>query len=131
MSGKIRIDKWLWYARVVKTRSRAQNLIKTGRVRVNTVRVTTPSRVIEPGDVLTVTLERKVRVLRMIAPGVRRGPAPEARELYEDLTPPPPSREEAETRPAKPAVREDGSGRPTKKQRRDLDKFRQRADGEL
>lgn len=123
---KIRVDKWLWYTRTVKSRSLAQNLIKSGKVRVNTVRISSPSRMIEPGDVLTVTLERQVKVLKMIEAGERRGPAPEARLLYEDLSPPPEKKEPA-IRPAKQAVREEGAGRPTKKERRELDRFRRGA----
>ncbi len=124
MPLKIRVDKWLWYTRTVKSRSLAQTLIKSGKVRVNTTRISSPSRIIEPGDVLTVTLERQVKVLKMVAPGERRGPAPEARLLYEDLTPPP-VKTEPVTKPAKQAVREEGAGRPTKKERRELDRFRE------
>ena len=121
---KIRVDKWLWYTRTVKSRSLAQTLIKSGKVRVNTTRISSPSRTMEPGDVLTVTLERQVKVLKMVMAGERRGPATEARLLYEDLTPPP-VKTEPVTKPAKQAVREEGAGRPTKKERRELDRFRQ------
>ncbi|MDD9911371.1 MAG: RNA-binding S4 domain-containing protein [Ahrensia sp.] len=121
---KIRVDKWLWYARVVKSRSLAQGLIKTGKVRVNAARISAPSRQIEPGDVITVTLDRQIKILKMIAPGDRRGPASEARTLYEDLSPPPAPKQETAVRPSPQAVRDEGSGRPTKKQRRDLDRLR-------
>jgi len=127
---KIRVDKWLWYTRTVKSRSLAQTLIKSGKVRVNTTRISSPSRNVEPGDVLTVTLPRQVKVLKMIAAGERRGPAPEARLLYEDLTPAP-VKAEPETKPAKQAVREEGAGRPTKKERRELDRFKSKAGGEF
>jgi len=65
----------------------------------------------------------------MLAPGERRGPAPEARLLYEDLTPPA-VKTEPVTKPAKQAVREEGAGRPTKKERRELDRFKSKAGGE-
>ncbi len=120
---KIRVDKWLWYTRTTKSRSLAQALIKTGKVRVNTTRISSPSRTIEPGDVLTITLPRQVKILKMVAAGERRGPAPEARLLYEDLSPAP-VKKEKEAKPLPQAVREEGAGRPTKKERRELDKFR-------
>jgi ribosome-associated heat shock protein Hsp15 len=75
--------------------------------------------VVNVGDVLTIALERDVRVLKVMAPGTRRGPFPEAQTLYEDLTPPadPAAREDRH------AERERGAGRPTKKERRDRDSF--------
>ncbi|MGI9357736.1 MAG: RNA-binding S4 domain-containing protein [Rhizobiaceae bacterium] len=124
---KIRIDKWLWYTRTAKSRSLAQKLVKSGKVRINTNRISSPSRIIEPGDVLTVTLERQIKVLKMVAPGERRGPVPEARLLYEDLSPPT-VKTEPVIKSTKQAVREEGTGRPTKKERRELDRFRQSRD---
>ncbi len=124
---KIRVDKWLWYTRTVKSRSLAQTLIKSGKVRVNTTRISSPSRTIEAGDVLTITLPRQVKVLKMVAAGERRGPAPEARLLYEDLTPPP-VKKEPQAKPLPQAVREEGAGRPTKKERRELDRLRSRGE---
>lgn len=85
-----RLDKWLWFTRAVKTRSLAARLVTEGHVRVNSVRVETASKAVKPGDIVTVALERHVRVLRVLAGGERRGPAPEARTLYEDLAPRPP-----------------------------------------
>ena len=82
-----RLDKWLWFTRVVKTRSLAARLVTEGHVRVNSVRVETASKSVKPGDVVTVALERHVRVLKVLAGGERRGPAPEAQTLYEDLAP--------------------------------------------
>ena len=84
-----RLDKWLWFTRVVKTRSLAARLVTEGHVRVNSVRVETASKAVKPGDIVTVALERHVRVLRVLAGGERRGPAPEAQTLYEDLAPRP------------------------------------------
>jgi ribosome-associated heat shock protein Hsp15 len=88
-AGPIRIDKWLWHARFFKTRSLAARMVSEGRVRVNSVRVTRPGRTLAPGDVLTFAQGDAVRVVRVRAPGTRRGPAPEARALYDDLAPPP------------------------------------------
>lgn len=71
---------------------------------------------------LTITLERRILVLKIAALGKRRGPYEEARKLYEDLSPPPPPKEDAP--PPPPAQREAGSGRPTKRDRRKIDAFR-------
>jgi ribosome-associated heat shock protein Hsp15 len=89
---RLRLDKWLWHARVVKSRSLAAQLVSEGHVRVNGTRVETPAKPVKPSDVLTVALERTVRVLKIVALGTRRGPASEAQGLYEDLSPPPPGR---------------------------------------
>ncbi len=85
-AGRQRLDKWLWFARVVKSRSLAARLVGEGHVRVNGVRVVVPARGVQPGDVLTIALERQVRVLRVVDGGERRGPFSEARLLYEDLS---------------------------------------------
>ena len=80
-----RIDKWLCYARVVKTRTLAARLVEDGHVRVNGVRSTVPAKAVNVGDVLTVALERQVRVLRILGTGERRGPFREARLLFEEV----------------------------------------------
>jgi ribosome-associated heat shock protein Hsp15 len=77
-----RLDKWLCMARVVKSRTRAAQLVGGGRVRVNRMRVLKPSHSLRPGDVLTVALRGEVRVLKVLAVGERRGPPQEARLLY-------------------------------------------------
>ncbi len=82
-----RIDKWLWYARVVKSRTRAQKLAVSGRIRVNRNPIRSASRSIRIGDVLTISLDSGVRVLRIVSPGLQRRSAAEARLLYEDLSP--------------------------------------------
>ncbi|MCC5972455.1 MAG: RNA-binding S4 domain-containing protein [Rubellimicrobium sp.] len=82
----IRLDKWLWQARVSRTRSQAAALVSEGRVRVNSERVTKPARAVGPGDVLTFAQAGRIRVVRILATGERRGPASEAQELYEDLS---------------------------------------------
>lgn len=83
-----RLDKWIWFARVVKTRSLAAGLIEAGHVRVNGAKVDTPGRGVKVGDVLTISLDRQVRVLKIMDCGERRGPYDEARHLYEELTAP-------------------------------------------
>ena len=82
-----RLDKWLWFARVVKTRSLAARLVEAGHVRVNGTHCLNPARALGPDDVLTIALERQVRVLRVVATGQRRGPFEEARLLFQDLAP--------------------------------------------
>lgn len=81
-----RIDKWLWHARVVRTRSAAAALASRGRIRVNAVRVTAASTPVKVGDVLTVALDR-VRVLRVIGFSERRGSADDASALFERIDP--------------------------------------------
>jgi ribosome-associated heat shock protein Hsp15 len=89
---RLRIDKWLWYARVMKTRTSAAKLVADGHVRLNGTRLNDPAKAVKAGDVLTIALERTVRVLKVQALGKRRGPAPEAQALFEDLSPEPPGR---------------------------------------
>ncbi len=119
-AGTQRLDKWLWFARVSKSRTLAAGLVEDGKVRVNRTRTTKPSQAIRPGDVLTIALRGHVQVLKVTAPGTRRGPAAEARGLYEDLTPP---AVPAPARPAPSGVRDQGSGRPTKRERRQIDRL--------
>ncbi len=83
-----RLDKWIWFARVVKTRALAAALVGAGHVRVNGSKVDSPGRGIKVGDVLTIGLDRQVRVLKVLDCGERRGPYEEARHLYEELTQP-------------------------------------------
>ena len=86
-AGFLRIDKWLWQARFVKTRAEAAALCRGAVLRVNRVRVTHAHHRLRVGDVLTLPLKDEVRVVRIVALGDRRGPASEARRLYQDLTP--------------------------------------------
>ena len=86
----IRLDKWLWHARFFKTRSLAARAVAEGRVRLNAERVEKPAQSVGPGDALTFPQGNRIRVVRVRALGTRRGPAPEAQALYEDLTPPDP-----------------------------------------
>jgi len=117
-----RIDKWLWHARVVRTRSAAAALVDGGLVRVNNERVTQPSRPVRPGDVITVALDRSVRILKVTGYAERRGSATVARGLFEDLTPLP----EPKAKEPPSGARDDGTGRPTKRERRDTDRLRGR-----
>ncbi len=91
MSGGIavsqRLDRWLWHARIVKTRALAAGLVASGYVRINGRRAEQPSRAIKPGDVLTIALPSRVRVLKVAGILPRRADAAAARRLYEALTP--------------------------------------------
>ena len=80
-----RIDRWLWHARLVRTRGAAAALAGSGYVRVNGARINAPGRMIRAGDVITIALDRGVRVLKVIGFVDRRGPAPSAAALYQDL----------------------------------------------
>lgn len=82
---RVRIDKWLWHARLVKTRGLAADLVSAGHVRINGARIDKPGRAIGPGDVLTVAVAGRVRLLRVLDCGTRRGPSVEAIGLYLDL----------------------------------------------
>ena len=81
-----RIDKWLWHARFARTRSAAQDLARSGHVRVNREKVRDASRLVRPGDVLTLGLGRGVRVVRVLAIAERRDSFSLARLLYEEET---------------------------------------------
>jgi ribosome-associated heat shock protein Hsp15 len=131
-----RLDKWLWFARVVKSRTQAAGLVSTGKVRVNRIKIDKPAHGLKLGDVVTVSVGRKVRVLKVVAAGVRRGPASEAQGLFEELNPAPSpqiaggtkaSSREAAILATKPADREPGAGRPTKRDRRLIDQLRGRS----
>ncbi|MEL6884843.1 MAG: RNA-binding S4 domain-containing protein [Pseudomonadota bacterium] len=121
-TGKLRLDKWLWFARFFKTRSLAATRVDAGDVRVNGTRVTKRSTTIQAGDVLTFAIGTHVRVIEVASLGTRRGPAIEAQALYVDRSPPPPPRETPP--PQNPGF--DGKGRPTKKTRRQADLSRTR-----
>lgn len=116
----LRADKWLWYARFFKTRSLAAKVCNAGQVRIGGNAVSKAHSKVKVGDVLTFTQARHIRVVKVLALATRRGPAPEARALYEDLKPP----EAANRLPRHPAPgRSQGSGRPTKKDRRAVDRL--------
>jgi ribosome-associated heat shock protein Hsp15 len=114
-----RIDKWLWHARVVRTRTAAAALVDGGHVRLNGGRISANSQAVKFGDVVTVALDRVVRIMKVTGFAERRGDADAARLLYEDLTPISPV---AAREPAT-AERDAGSGRPTKQERRATDRL--------
>jgi ribosome-associated heat shock protein Hsp15 len=103
---------------VVRTRSAASLLANDGHVRLNGERVGAASRPVKPGDVVTVALDRTVRILKVTGFAERRGDADAARLLFEDLTPIS-GKPAAENAPQ----RDPGSGRPTKQQRRAIDRL--------
>jgi ribosome-associated heat shock protein Hsp15 len=109
-----RLDKWLWCARLVKTRTLAARLIEAGKIRINGKRTLKVSRPVRAGDVVTGISAGADRlfVVRVAGEAERRGPATAARTLYEDLTPEPPA-------PASNVAR--SGRRPTKRDRRLLD----------
>ena len=116
-----RIDKWLWHARIVRTRSAAAALAASGHVRLNGARVEAPAKLVRAGDVVTIALDARVRVLKVAGFALRRGSAPEAQALYEDLAPSDGS-VAADDGPSV-ARREPGTGRPTKHERRAIERF--------
>lgn len=91
MSDAIRIDKFLWFARLARTRGLAQDVIAAGRMRVGGRVIERAHAAVHVGDVLTFPLHDRVRVIRVEAIPARRGPAPEARACYTDLSPSPPA----------------------------------------
>lgn len=111
----MRVDKWLWHARFFKTRGLAASVVTGGHLRVNAQKVHKPAQSVRPGDVLTFAQGRRVRVVRIVALSGRRGPAPEAQALYEDMSP------EVPPEPRNPGF--DGKGRPSGKDRRRAEAF--------
>jgi ribosome-associated heat shock protein Hsp15 len=128
-----RIDKWLWFARIAKTRTLAAEVVSAGKVRLNRMRVEKPSQIVRVGDVLTVVTGRSVRLLKVLGLGERRGPSASARALYEELTaaadPLKPLAQSSSHLPSwhqnevSPGRRVPGSGRPTKRERREIDRL--------
>jgi len=121
----LRLDKWLWYARFCKSRTLAAKLCASGRIHLDGAIVQKPHHQVRTGNVLTFPLGPHVRVIKILALGSRRGPAPEARLLYEDLQPPDPSA----AREPPLALRARGSGRPTKAERRAIDRLQNEKTG--
>ncbi|MFO7562758.1 MAG: RNA-binding S4 domain-containing protein [Enhygromyxa sp.] len=115
----VRIDKWLWAARMFKTRSAASSACTAGHVKIDGESVKA-SKTVKPGDHIDVLTPGGARKLEVVALGDRRGPASVAQTLYLDHTPPPPPKEERVLE----GLRDPGAGRPTKKQLRELRKLR-------
>jgi ribosome-associated heat shock protein Hsp15 len=109
-----RLDKWLWCARLVKTRTLAARLIEAGKIRINGERTPKVSRPVRPGDVVMGISAGagQLFVVRVAGEAERRGPATAARTLYEDLRPVAPA-------PASSVAR--SGPRPTKRDRRRFD----------
>lgn len=84
-----RVDKWLWHARIVKTRTLAAETVEAGKIRRNRERLTKAADLVRIGDVLTITLPSRVLVLRVTGHAERRGSADEVTHLYEAISPAP------------------------------------------
>lgn len=127
MPDSQRIDRWLWFARFFKSRTLAAKACDGRRVRVNRQVIAKASATLKVGDVLTFPQGRRIRVIKVLDLGQRRGPAAEAQTLYDDLDPPTPRPAETEAADptGKPPTRAPGSGRPTKRDRRALDALKQ------
>jgi len=120
MSDKVeapRLDKWLWFARIVKTRTLAQTLCASGHIKVNGVSVKRGHQKVKIGDTIELVLGTVRRTVTVVDFGVRRGPAPEAQALYDEQVQPE-RLKPYEDRPV--AKRAPGTGRPSKKERRAL-----------
>ena len=117
----VRIDKWLWAARFFKTRSLASKAVQGGKVHLNDQRVK-PSRDVNIGDMLVITRNETIFVVRVCALALHRRPAPEARMLYEETEDSLKKREE--TREMKRLLRASGSPPPKRPDKRDRRKIR-------
>ena len=81
-----RLDRWIWHARVVRTREAAADLVRAGHVRVDGARVTSPGHMVRAGQMLTIALDRQVRILRVVGFSERRGDATSASALFSEIT---------------------------------------------
>lgn len=115
----VRLDRWLWAARAFRSRSLASDACNGGKVQLNDSSAKA-HKAVRVGDFVTIATADGPRKLKVLATSVRRGSASVARSLYEDLSAPLP-------RPPKPlGLRGQGSGRPTKRERRQIDRWRDR-----
>lgn len=119
-----RIDQWMFFSRLMKSRSLAARLVETGRVRVNKEKVKKPSSMLSKGDVITAMFGQKLRIIQVDELGSRRGPAVEAVLLYTDLTPKEESSKKGRFIGGSSPSRPKGMGRPTKKDRRRMDSLK-------
>jgi len=118
-SGNLRLDKWLWYARFFKTRSAASKMISSGKLRIDGTLVNKPHRAVQIGHIYTFAQGAHIRVIKVLALATRRGPAPEAALLFEDMAPiEPRQKQDISLSKAKFETRNTGAGRPTKRDRR-------------
>jgi ribosome-associated heat shock protein Hsp15 len=116
-----RVDRWLWSVRVFKTRSLSTEACRAGHVAVNRA-VTKPSTPVRVGDVVTIRFDGRDRILEVARVIENRVGAPVAAECMIDHSPPPPPREAS----APGLLRDPAAGRPTKRDRRQIDRLRQR-----
>jgi len=120
--NRLRIDKWLWFARVAKTRTLAKKLVTTGKIRVDSNKINSASFSVNPGHVLTITLERRILIYEILELGNRRGPYVDAQLLYNDLSP----KIEPAAKDSEYSKGTISSGkRPDKRQRRQLQALKQ------
>ncbi len=113
-----RVDKWLWYARVYKSRSLCAKQVSEGKICVNDVKISKPAHGLAIGDVLTFVKADRPRAIKLLELGTRRGSAPEAQLLYEDNSPAPVQKEFVPPNP-----KFEGKGRPSAKDRRQTAAF--------
>ena len=121
MTEKIRLDTWLWYARFYKSRNLSSKAISSGKIRINSNKITKPAAKVKTHDVLTLNYVNEIRLIQVKSLGSRRGPASEAQSLYIELTE---SRNEtSNVKSTIEKLKKDSNKRPTKKDRRLLDKI--------
>ena len=121
MTEKIRLDTWLWYARFYKSRSLSSKAILSGKLRINSNKITKPATKVKTNDVLTLNHVNEIRIIQIQSLGSRRGPASEAQSLYIDLTEDRIGSSNVKSKIEK--SKKDSNKRPTKKDRRLLDKI--------
>lgn len=125
-TDRLRLDRWLFFSRLVKSRSLAAKLIDAGHVRVNGEKTQQAKHAVGPGDVLTVALPNDrapdVKIIKLVACGTRRGPAAEAQTLYDDMTPPPLPKEDKKL--AESQYAPSPGRRPTKHERQGLQRMK-------
>ena len=121
MTEKIRLDTWLWYARFYKSRSLSSKAILSGKLRINSNKITKPATKVKTNDVLTLNYVNEIRVIQIQSLGSRRGPASEAQSLYIDLTEDRIGSSNVKSKIEK--SKKESNKRPTKKDRRLLDKI--------
>ena len=124
-----RLDKWLWCARFFKSRALATKLVSVGRVRLSGKVIVKSSQLVRQGDVLTFPQGAFIRVVKVLFLAARRGASPEAKLLFEDLSPI--EKQQADKRElaefqGSMSNRERGGGRPTKDDRRAIDRLMRR-----
>ena len=117
----LRLDVYLYYIRIFKSRSMATKFVSTNRLRISGQVTQKPHKMISIGDVLTMTINHNIKILKVLDIPNRRGPYSEAINFYEDITP-------IESIPLKESVKPDIKfvervGRPTKRERRQTDRL--------